>query len=59
MIKLDEEDGLSLCGRVTCGFHVGFITEIGRRTYRIHWDDGSYTTQLRPDADDENQAEAA
>lgn len=51
MIELDE--GLVRSGRVTCGFKVGFITEVGRRTYSIRWLDGETTTQLRPDLDEE------
>jgi hypothetical protein len=58
MINL--EDGLSLCGRCTCGTHAGYIISIGRREYTIRWLDGAITSQLRPDVeDDEQQAEAA
>jgi hypothetical protein len=52
MIEIDEQDGLSLCSRVTCGFQVGYICWIGRHTYRIRWLDGEFTEQLRPDADE-------
>lgn len=46
------EDGLSLCGRCVCGMQVGYIIQVDRRTYTIRWRDGD-TTQLRPDAEDE------
>lgn len=52
MIELDE--GLVLSGRCTWGNMVGFICEIGRATYRIRWIDGEFTTQARPDLDDED-----
>ena len=51
MIEL--EDGLSLCGRCIWGTQVGYIVEVGSRTYRVRWLDGNYTTQERPDLDDE------
>lgn len=51
MIEL--EDGLTLCGRCIWGNAVGYIVEITSRTYRIRWIDGNYTTQARPDLDDE------
>jgi hypothetical protein len=53
MIQFDE--GLTLCGRVTWGFNVGYITLINARTYRVRWLDGEITEQLRPDLDDDGQ----
>jgi hypothetical protein len=52
MIELEE--GLSLCGRCTCGNWVGWITRVDHRTYTIGWMGGEYTTQLRPDLEDED-----
>lgn len=57
MIELHE--GLSLCGRVSCGEKLGWIIEVTRRTYRVRWIDGEFTTQLRPDLDDEDEIEFA
>jgi hypothetical protein len=53
MIKL--EDGLCLSGRCVWAMNVGWITHVGRRTYRVKWLGGEETTQLRPDLDDEEQ----
>lgn len=54
------EDGLVSCGRCVCGFQVGFIFRIERRTYSIRWLDGAETTQIRPDLDeDEDQTQEA
>lgn len=47
------EDGLSLCGRCIWGMKVGYIVEVTSKTYRVRWIDGEFTTQLRPDLDDE------
>lgn len=52
MIEFDN--GLSLCGRVTWGFNVGYIIQITARTYRVRWLDGEVTEQIRPDLDDED-----
>lgn len=57
MIQFDE--GLSLCGRVTCGLQAGYITHVGLKTYRVRWLDGNETEQLRPDLDDDDQIEEA
>jgi hypothetical protein len=59
MILLDE--GLVLSGRATCGMNAGYISKIERRTYTIRWLDGEFTTQLRPDLEDDKfeQEEAA
>lgn len=54
MIQIDEGK-LTLCGRVTWGLKVGFITEINLRTYRVRWLDGAETSQLRPDLDHEER----
>ena len=54
MIEFDEGRP-TLCGRVTCGNQVGFITEVNRQTYRVRWLDGAETTQLRPDLDGEDE----
>ena len=51
MIEFDE--GLTQCGRVTCGTMAGYIIQITSRTYRVRWLDGEITEQLRPDLDDE------
>ena len=51
MIEL--EDGLTLSGRCIWGYRVGYILNVGRRTYRIRWIDGNETEQLRPDCDEE------
>ena len=53
MIEL--EDGLTLCGRCIWVSRVGYIVKVERRTYTIQWRDG-YTTQLRPDLEDEETA---
>jgi len=59
MIQFDDE-GLTLCGRVTWGFKAGHIVSINSRTYRVRWLDGCETEQLRPDLDDEQiEQEAA
>ena len=47
------EDGLTRSGRAVWGTKVGYICEVGRRTYRIRWIDGQFTTQLRPDLDED------
>jgi hypothetical protein len=57
MIKL--EDGLTLSGRCILGMQVGYICKIEQRTYTIRWIDGEFTTQLRPDYEEEVFAEAA
>ena len=58
MIEL--EDGLSLSGRCIWGMKVGYIAKVGQRTYTIRWMDGQFTTQIRPDWDEEEVfAEAA
>lgn len=51
MIHLD--DGLVRGGLCVWGTKLGWICEIGRRTYRIRWMGGEFTTQLRPDLDEE------
>lgn len=51
---IDLEEGLVRSGRCTCGFKVGFITEVKQRTYRIKWLDGAETEQLRPDLEDDD-----
>lgn len=57
MINLEE--GLVSCGRVTCANAVGYIVNVGLRTYRVRWLDGNESTMLRPDLDDEDQIEEA
>lgn len=57
MINLEE--GLVSCGRVTCGLAVGYIVNVGQRTYRVRWLDGNETTMLRPDLNDEDRIEEA
>jgi hypothetical protein len=51
------EDGLTSCGRCVWGYSVGFITKIERETFCIGWIDGTTTTHLRPDAE-EDEADA-
>jgi hypothetical protein len=57
MIEFD--DGLVLCGRVTCGLIAGYIIRIDRETYRVRWLDGEETTQARPDLDEDEILQAA
>ena len=56
---IDLEEGLVLSGRVTCGYHAGYITEITSKTYRVRWLDGDESEQLRPDFDDQEALQAA
>jgi hypothetical protein len=54
------DEGLVRNGRCAWGpFKIGFICEIGRRTFRIKWMDGNYTTHLRPDLDEDDLDEIA
>ena len=57
MIEL--EDGLSLCGRCVWGTAVGYIVSVDRETYRVRWIDGNYTTQARPDLDEDAEIDFA
>lgn len=52
---IEFEEGLVSCGRVTMGNAVGYIVNVGLKTYRVRWLDGNESTLLRPDLEEDDQ----